>query len=48
MAVKLSSIKTPVLDVVFYQAASGAEPVREWLKELPAHQRQKKNCRLSD
>lgn len=32
-------IKPPVLDVVFYQTASGSEPVREWLKELPAHER---------
>ena len=23
-----------------YQTTSGAEPVREWLKELPAHERQ--------
>ncbi len=40
MAVKHLSIKPPVLDVVFYQTASGSEPVREWLKELPAHERQ--------
>ena len=39
-SVKHSSMKPPVLDVVFYQTASGAEPVREWLKELPAHERQ--------
>lgn len=39
MPVKPSSIKPPVLDVVFYQTASGAEPVREWRKELPAHER---------
>ena len=37
---KRSRIKLPVLEVVFYQTASGAEPVREWLKELPAHERQ--------
>ncbi len=40
VSVKHSSIKSPVLEVVFYQTASGAEPVREWLKELPAHERQ--------
>jgi hypothetical protein len=32
-------IKPPVLDVVFYQTAASTEPVREWLKELPAHER---------
>ena len=31
---------TPVLTVSFYQTPAGAEPVREWLKELPAHERQ--------
>ena len=30
----------PVLNVYFYQSSSGAEPVREWLKQLPAHERQ--------
>jgi phage-related protein len=40
MSTKHSSVKPPVLDVVFYQTLSGAEPVREWLKELPAHERQ--------
>ena len=40
MSAKHSSVKRPVLDVVFYQTPSGAEPVREWLKELPAHERQ--------
>ena len=30
----------PVLNVYFYQSSSGAEPVRDWLKELPAHERQ--------
>jgi phage-related protein len=39
MPIKPTVIKPPVLDVVFYQTASGAEPVREWLKELPAHER---------
>ena len=29
-----------VLTVSFYQTPAGAEPVREWLKELPAHERQ--------
>jgi hypothetical protein len=33
-------IKPLVLDVVFYQTPAGTEPVREWLKELPAHERQ--------
>ena len=40
MSAKPSHIKPPVLDVVFYQTASAAEPVREWLKELPAYERQ--------
>lgn len=40
MSIKRASIKPPVLDVVFYQTTSGTEPVREWLKELPAHERQ--------
>ena len=40
MSAKDSSVKRPVLDVVFYQTSSGAEPVREWLKELPAQERQ--------
>jgi phage-related protein len=40
MSPKRSLIKTPVLEVVFYATDSGAEPVREWLKELPAHERQ--------
>ena len=30
----------PVLTVNFYRSPSGTEPVREWLKELPAHERQ--------
>jgi phage-related protein len=30
---------SPVLMVVFYQSALGAEPVREWLKSLPPHER---------
>ena len=29
-----------VLKVFFYCSASGQEPVREWLKSLPAHERQ--------
>ena len=40
MSAKHSSVKRPVFDVVFYQTPSGSEPVREWLKELPAHERQ--------
>jgi phage-related protein len=36
--VKASS--SPKLQVFFYQTASGAEPVRDWLKLLPAHERQ--------
>lgn len=39
MLSKAKVIKRPILDVVFYQTTSGAEPVREWLKELPAHER---------
>lgn len=27
---------TPILDVRFFSTDSGSEPVREWLKELPA------------
>lgn len=30
----------PVLEVYFYCSASGHEPVRDWLKSLPAHERQ--------
>ena len=30
---------SPVLKVYFYQTPAGAEPVREWLKALPAHER---------
>jgi phage-related protein len=30
---------SPVLKVLFYAAPSGAEPVREWLKKLPAQER---------
>jgi phage-related protein len=40
MSAKRTTIQPPVLEVVFYQTASGTEPVREWLKELPAHERQ--------
>ncbi len=29
----------PILQVRFYCTGSGKEPVREWLKELPADQR---------
>ena len=27
---------TPILDVRFFRTDAGAEPVREWLKDLPA------------
>ena len=37
---KDAKMVVPVLKVNFYQSLSGAEPVREWLKELPAHERQ--------
>ncbi len=30
----------PKLQVFFYQTPAGAEPVRDWLKALPAHERQ--------
>jgi phage-related protein len=40
MSPKRSFIKPPVLEVVFYETPAGAEPVRQWLKELPAHERQ--------
>jgi phage-related protein len=40
MPSKRTNIQPPVLDVVFYQTTSGSEPVREWLKELPPHERQ--------
>ncbi|MFM2344268.1 MAG: hypothetical protein RLZZ210_878 [Pseudomonadota bacterium] len=29
----------PILKVVFYQNSLGKEPVREWLKSLPANER---------
>ncbi len=29
----------PILNVFFYQSQSGVEPVREWLKSLPAQER---------
>lgn len=29
----------PALDVRFFQTSAGAEPVRDWLKELPAPDR---------
>lgn len=31
--------KPLVLNVSFYQTEAGAEPVREWLKDLHAHER---------
>jgi phage-related protein len=33
-------VQIPVLTVAFYSSETGNEPVREWLKELPAHERQ--------
>ena len=30
----------PVLKVYFYSSGSGQEPVRDWLRGLPAHERQ--------
>ncbi len=32
-------MSTPILDVRFYASNSGSEPVREWLKSLPASER---------
>lgn len=32
-------IQPPVLEVRFYRSSSGREPVREWLKGLPAEER---------
>lgn len=29
----------PILEVRFFRTESGAEPVREWLRDLPAHDR---------
>ena len=37
---KDAKMVVPVLKVNFYQSPSGAQPVRDWLKELPAHERQ--------
>lgn len=28
----------PILKVFFYQTAAGTEPVRDWIKSLPAHE----------
>jgi phage-related protein len=30
---------SPVLKVSFYQSVTGSEPVREWIKGLPPHER---------
>lgn len=30
----------PALKVYFYRSGAGQEPVRDWLKSLPAHERQ--------
>jgi phage-related protein len=35
----MAFMTSPILDVRFYQMESGAEPVREWLKALPASAR---------
>ncbi len=35
----MASRSLPKLTVRFYQEASGAEPVRDWLRSLPAHER---------
>ena len=35
----LAGMSTPILDVRFYASNSGSEPVREWLKSLPASER---------
>ena len=35
----MSPSVAPILTVRFYQTAAGSEPVREWLKSLPAHER---------
>jgi hypothetical protein len=32
-------MKTPILDVRFFKSDNGAEPVRDWLKTLGAHDR---------
>lgn len=32
-------MKSPLLDVRFFRTDAGAEPVREWLKDLPAIER---------
>ena len=34
-----SGIMKPILDVRFFVTGSGSEPVREWLKDLPAIER---------
>lgn len=40
MKIKTIQAHTPKLNVKFFrQKASGAEPVREWLKQLPEHER---------
>lgn len=33
------NMNTPILDVRFFATDSGIEPVREWLKTLPASER---------
>ena len=39
--VRFKAMKTPILDVRFFATESGNEPVREWLKALPASERRK-------
>jgi phage-related protein len=39
--VRSEAMKTPILDVRFFNTESGNESVREWLKALPAPERRK-------
>jgi phage-related protein len=34
----MPSSQPPVLKVSFYQSTAGTEPVRDWIKSLPAHE----------
>lgn len=36
----MTSTQQPKIPFVFYRAASGSEPVRDWLRELPQDDRQ--------
>ena len=40
MVSDIHPLPSPMLLVAFYQSHSGDEPVRNWLRELPAHERQ--------